>query len=261
MLVRVNPLIPYPALFIEGYKDKNGKLKSYIAITDLHIGSEWDLDTKGITIDPTILTNEMVNLLSKLTVDNNADGIIILGDLKSSINSINKRDWEHVPSFLRRLSAFTEVYLVPGNHDANIGLLTPSVVNIMSTFGMVLDDTLLTHGHTLPTNQRRQIKRIVMGHIHPVFFKKDSIINGKRVWLYIKVNKDAIFPDSFGVLDIIIVPSFNKYFYSMNKNRYYRKSISPIIKKVVKRDAFLDGMAITLEGSIVGGLDVVKSIL
>jgi len=57
------------------------------------------------------------------------------------------------------------------------------------------------------------VDKIIMGHVHPVFFQEDSVINGQRVWVSIKTKKEKIFPNKSGELEITIIPSFNKYCY------------------------------------------------
>jgi len=63
---------------------------------------------------------------------------------------------------------------------------------------------LLTHGHTMPSEIFSQINRIIMGHIHPVFFEKESLINGERVWVSIISDKQKIFHSKSGELELII---------------------------------------------------------
>jgi metallophosphoesterase superfamily enzyme len=136
----------------------------------------------------------------------------------------------------------------------------PEDINVMSTKGMVLDDTLLIHGHTMPTIAKANIKRIVMGHVHPVFLRPNSVINGQRIWIYLKIIKSAIFPDTEGDLDIIIVPAFNRYLYAINE-RHYTKSISPIIAKAIKSNAIKQSILISLDGSVVGDIESLLKII
>ena len=165
-----------------------------------------------------------------------------------------------IPQFFKFLSEVTDIYLVPGNHDSNIRFLMPENVNIMGSKGMILDDTLFIHGHTMPTIAKASIKRIVMGHIHPVFLRHNSVINGQRVWIYLKLIKKAIFPATQGDLDIVIVPAFNRYIYAINA-RHYTKSISPIITKAIKSNAVRQALLVSLDGSIVGDIESLLEII
>jgi uncharacterized protein len=260
IVVSIYPLYPHPALLLDGVWDR--KQHKYIAISDLHLGFESELDAKGIMIDSNLLLHEMLNELFDLIKIHKIEGIILLGDIKSHIGPISKKEWDIIPQFFKSLSEYTNVYLIPGNHDSNIRFLTPLNINMISSRGMVLDDTLLIHGHTMPSRTRSSIRRIVMGHIHPIFTKYGSVINGQRVWIYLKVKKETIFPDIEGTLDIIVVPTFNKFLYRINNKRdYYRKSISPIINRALKDNAIQQGLIITLLGSIVGDTAMLYSII
>ena len=255
-MVSISPIHSKAALLI----DEDTKKRRYMVISDLHIGFESHIYTRGITFDEMIFFDEMIRELSDLIKSNRVDSVILLGDLKSTVGSISKQEWQKIPRFFKLLSEITDIYFVPGNHDSNIRFLMPENINVMSTKGMVLDDTLLVHGHTMPTTARSYIKKIVMGHIHPVFLRHNSVINGQRVWIYLKIVKEAIFPGSQGTLDLIILPAYNRYLYAINERRY-TKSISPIIAKAIKSNAVQQALVVSLDGSIVGGIETLLKII
>ncbi|MBD0360979.1 MAG: metallophosphoesterase [Nitrososphaeraceae archaeon] len=240
--------------------DEDIKRQRYVVISDLHIGFESHIYTRGIAFDERIFFDGMIQELSDLIKSNKAQAVILLGDLKSTVGSISKQEWQKIPRFFKLLSEITDIYFVPGNHDSNIRFLMPENINVMSSKGMVLDDTLLVHGHTMPTTARSYIKKIVMGHIHPVFLRHNSVINGQRVWIYLKIIKEAIFPGSQGTLDLVILPAFNRYLYAINERRY-TKSISPIIDKAIKSNAVQQALIVSLDGSIVGDIETLMKII
>jgi metallophosphoesterase superfamily enzyme len=131
-------------------------------------------------------------------------------------------------------------------------------VNMITSKGMTLDDTLLVHGHSMPSDVRGHVKRIVMGHVHPVFLKKGSVINGERVWLYIQARKENIFAEK-GMLDIIVVPTFNPYLYATGE-KLYHKSLSPILTRVMQHGV-KKCIVVTLDGSIIGDAALLPHIL
>lgn len=90
-----------------------------------------------------------------------------------------------------------------------------------------------------------------MGHIHPIFQKSSNVISEQRVWIYLKVKREKMFLGTEGNLDIIVIPTFNKYLFTMPE-RLSRKSISPLIKKALKNNAIQQAMIVTPDGSIVG---------
>jgi hypothetical protein len=248
--VKISPLHPHAALLLE---DDD---KKYVVVSDLHIGLEAELLSKGVTM-PSLVSN-MVGELSGLVESEHADGVVLLGDIKHKVGSISKQEWDDIPAFLKQMSSRVEVYLVPGNHDGNIRHLVPVNVNMISSTGMTLGDTLLLHGHSMPSDARSHIDRIVMGHIHPAFFKRGSVINGHRVWLYLQAKKEALFSEE-GTLDILVLPSFNPHL-SVIGEKYYHKSISPIITRAVQH-GIEKCMVVTLDGSIVGDKTILSQIL
>ena len=147
--------------------------------------------------------------------------------------------------------------MVPGNHDGNIEKLIPKNITITSPNGIIIDDILLTHGHAMPKSNFSNISKIIMGHIHPVFFDGDSLLNGERVWITMKLLKEKIFPRTSGIIEITIIPSFNKFFYSKQK-KFYRKSISPIIHKI---DDIISARVLTLDGTIIGDESAVFNLI
>ena len=264
-MTKANPINSHAALTLE-YVNEDSELKKFLVISDLHIGSEIDLIKKGININSLQISQDILKEIKDLRNTHSFDGIIILGDLKSSITHISKNEWDTIPSFLKQLSIdMEEVFLIPGNHDANINLLVPESVIVCNTSGLVIEDTLLIHGHTTPEKTKFNIKKIVMGHVHPVFINPNSVIHGKRLWIYLKVKKEAIFGlQTKGIIEVIIVPTFNKYFYSLHSSYKEFKSssasISPLIKQLIKKDAILSGLLFTLEGSLIGDIKEIETL-
>ena len=95
-----------------------------------------------------------------------------------------------------------------------------------------------------------------MGHLHPVFFEENSLLNGKRVWVSLKSKKQKIFPSRTGELEITILPSFNKYFYATQK-KFYKKSISPIIERMET----LQAKIVDLDGTIIGNESLLSQVI
>ncbi len=239
-----------PVLILEGKK------KSLI-VTDIHIGFENSLASNEIFIGKNSTINETIQDLSEIIDAENPDSVILLGDIKSSIKSISRNEWNEVPMFFEKIREKCDVTLVPGNHDANIQRLVPDNISMISSTGMVEENILLTHGHTMPSENFSHVDKIIMGHIHPVFFQEDSVMNGQRVWVSIKTEKEKIFPNKSGELEIIIIPSFNKYFYATHRKKY-KKSISPIIDKI---KTVSSAKIVTLDGAIIGNESIIDQVI
>ncbi len=249
-MVKIRIVPSQPALMLEGENRS-------VIITDLHIGFESSLFGNNILVGKNTTIQETINCIEEILEKTKANSLILLGDIKSSIKSIAKNEWSEVPLFFKKMSDKVETILVPGNHDANIQKLVPDGVTQVSSTGLVIENILLTHGHTMPSENFSNVDRIIMGHVHPVFFQDGSVINGKRVWVSIKANKQQIFSSTSGEIEITIVPSFNKYFYATHKKEY-KKSISPILEKIKKVKS---AKIITLDGTIIGDESMINQIL
>lgn len=187
--MKTKPIPGEAALVLEGQK-------RHLVLTDLHVGFEGNLAQNKIFVGKNTTLNESIEKISTLIDSEKPDSLILLGDVKSGISRISKSEWDEVPQLLSALSKKTETILIPGNHDANISHLTPDGIILIGSLGMILEDTLLTHGHTMPTENFSEVSKIIMGHVHPVFFDEDSILNGQRVWVSIKTQKQNIFPSA-----------------------------------------------------------------
>ena len=234
-------IIPFqPALILE-YEQK------FLVVTDLHIGFEIGMISNDINVRPEGIIEEIHANLNSLIESEKPDSLILLGDIKSGIDSISKIEWQTVPMFFE-IGKKINTIVVPGNHDGNLARLVPDYITMTGQSGLVVEDTLLTHGHAMPSENFSHVDRIVMGHLHPVYFQEGSVLDGQRLWVSIRTDKSQIFPSSKGDLEIIIVPSFNRYFYATSK-RYHKKSISPILERIKNN---YSAKIVTLDGSIIG---------
>lgn len=250
LMVKTTIIPSKPALLLEG-KTKN------LIVTDLHIGFESNFVSNDIFLGKNTSINETINELSEIIKKTKPDSLILLGDVKSSVKSILKNEWNEVPLFFDKMKEMVDVILVPGNHDANIQKLVPDGIRLISSSGLVIENVLLTHGHTMPSENFSHVERIIMGHVHPVFFQEESVLNGQRIWVSLKVEKNRIFPSSSGEIEITVIPSFNKYFYATHKKQY-KKSISPIIERVKENSS---ARIVTLDGAVIGNESMITQVL
>ena len=254
---QINIVENKPALLIDASSDN--KTNRVLVISDLHIGKTYWLQNTDISIDWYHIVKEIERELSDLVMSNKVTSIVLLGDIKDNIYKVGKEDWNLIPNFLHSLSEICEVYLIPGNHDSRIELITPEKVNLIGVKGMVLGDILLTHGHTFPSELRSNINKIVMGHIHPTFFRENSVLNGQKIWIFLKVKKDAIFPSSKGSLEIVMLPSYNKYAYG-NYRMKIKRTNSPILKKILRKDIIEKCLIVSIDGTILGNEDLLGEV-
>ena len=248
-MVKTRIIPSQPALILEDEQ-------RFLIISDLHIGFESSMISNDINIRSEEMIQEIHSSLDSLIESEKPDTIILLGDIKSGIESISKIEWQTIPMFFE-IGKKINTIVIPGNHDGNLSRLVPDYVTMTGPSGLVIGDTLLTHGHVMPSENSSQINRIVMGHLHPVYFQEGSVLDGQRLWISIKADKNKIFPSSKGEIEIIIVPSFNKYFYATAK-RYHKKSISPILERIKGQ---YSAKVVTLDGTIIGDESILENII
>ena len=248
-MVKTRIVPSQPALILED-------IQRFLVVTDLHIGFEIGMISNDINVRPEGIVEEIHITLDTLIKSEKPDNLILLGDIKSGIDSISKIEWQTVPMFFE-IGKRINTLVVPGNHDGNLAHLIPDYVTMTGPSGLVIGDTLLTHGHVMPSENFSHVDRIVMGHLHPVYFQEGSVLDGQRLWVSIKTKKQNIFPSSKGEIEIIIMPSFNKYFYATHKH-YHKKSISPILARI-REDC--SAKIVTFDGSIIGDESILKNII
>ncbi len=248
-MVKTRIIPSQPALILEDEQ-------RFLVVTDLHIGFELGMISNDINVRPEEIIQEIHSSLDSLIKSEKPDTLILLGDIKSGIESISKIEWQTVPMFFE-IGKKINTIVIPGNHDGNLSYLIPDYITMTGPSGLVIGDTLLTHGHAMPSENFADVNRIVMGHLHPAYFQEGSVLDGQRLWVSIKADKSNIFPSSKGEIEIIIVPSFNRYFYATTK-RYHKKSISPILERIKK---VYSAKVVTLDGSIIGDESILKNVV
>ncbi len=183
---------------------------NFLCISDLHIGYSPSplvkVDSKRIAF---ILSRKIEELCKKAKSNN----LIILGDLKHTIGRVTLNEQRSLKLFFNKISScFKKIYLVQGNHDAGIQNLLPTNTELIKK-GLILSNFYFMHGHSLPIPDVRKVNTIIMGHIHPLYFKENSPLNGQRIWVIIKLHIKQIFPSLKKVYRLIIMPTFNYELY------------------------------------------------
>jgi uncharacterized protein len=250
----IRPL-PNTGALIVNFKEINKKL---IVVSDLHLGLEYRTHNDIVIEDPRFVQFE--NELSNLITSNKANYLVLLGDVKNNIFNISNSDWKYLLNFFNVLSNVCEVYFIPGNHDSKISSVISDSINLVGSGGMIIDDVLFTHGHTLP-KVRPSVRTIIMGHIHPVFFKTGSILNGQRVWIFLKFKKKLLCPESTGLIDLILMPSFNRYTSYAEKKNERKKMSSPLLRKLITNKVVDSSLIVGIDGSILGDISNLNDIL
>lgn len=219
------------------YKDAAIKIeighKRFLCISDLHIGyspsANLKINSKRIA---TILSNKVIELHNKTGSKN----LIILGDIKHTIARTSLDEQKSLSFFFSQITPyFNNIYLVLGNHDASVRNFLPTNIQIVRR-GLLLSNIYLMHGHALPSSEVKRSDTIIMGHVHPLYFKENSPLNGQRIWLIIRLYLKELYPLKKSY-NLVIMPTFNSELYlpstTKSTGNFVGKA-SPLLNKCKK---------------------------
>ncbi len=181
----ITPLPPEPAALV---RTREARI---MVIADLHIGWEYALSKEGVHA-PT-QTPRLLRKLSSLLSKYKPEKLLVLGDVKHTVATAEKVEWQDVPEFFSELKKHVkEISIIRGNHDGNLEPLLPEDTEILPSTGVIMGDTGFFHGHRWPSPSILKCKTIVMGHVHPVVVFRDPA--GFRVFrqVWVKVNCDRM---------------------------------------------------------------------
>jgi uncharacterized protein len=263
--MKLRTLFEKRAVSLEPETASEQELGRFIVITDLHIGFEEKFKASGVNIISN--TESMEAEIERIIQVTNSDNLVIAGDVKSGTERIFQSEWENVPRFLTKLSKVSHVTIVPGNHDGGISYLLPDSAQVTDINGLLVSDSLILHGHTRPLIKYKDCKRLIMGHVHPVFQKRGSPLSGQPVWAFLKVRRKAIFKelvedtDMESLMDIIVMPSFNLDLastgYAIEAAQSERR-LSPIVRELRSAE---EAIVTTLSGEVIGDAGILPNIL
>ena len=179
----IAPLPPYAAALVKMHGIRT------IAIADLHIGWEMALSKEGIHV-PT-QTPKLLKKLEELLSAYKPDRLLILGDVKHTVATAEKIEWQDVPDFFNELTKrVKEISVVRGNHDGNLEALLPENIKMLPATGSATGDVGFFHGHQWPSPDLLKCTTLVMGHVHPVVAFRDpaGFRVTRQVWVKARCN-------------------------------------------------------------------------
>ncbi|VVB82695.1 3',5'-cyclic adenosine monophosphate phosphodiesterase CpdA [uncultured archaeon] len=178
--------------------------KGILAIGDLHLGFEYQLQQSGILV-PEMQIKEIKEELKKIFEEIEKrklklKKIIFIGDLKHSFSYQwrEKNYFNDLLKFLREYVKDENIILIKGNHDT----IDYSFSDRLKDY-FIEGEIIFSHGHQLfPEILEKKIKTIVMGHLHPSIIISDNQGIKKEKYKCFLVGK-------FKQKNVIILPSFS----------------------------------------------------
>jgi putative SbcD/Mre11-related phosphoesterase len=262
-----------------------------MVISDLHIGWEVALANEGVHVPSQ--TGRLLERLKNVISSEKPDRIVVLGDVKHTVQKIGVEEWRDVPWFFEEVSKnVSKVQVVPGNHDGDLEALLPESVELLSPRGTIIGDVGLFHGHTWPDVKMLGCTTLVAGHVHPVVAFSDPmgfritrqvwvrapcdslllakfVLKGNGVSVKKGEEPKAVLKAKFGVElraeKFVIAPSFNDYLggqavnvSSIPKRRKFEGFIGPVLHSgsvnLDKAEAYL------LDGTFLGAIEQLKKL-
>jgi hypothetical protein len=205
------------ALLLDKIEDKT------LVISDLHLGIEYEIYTKGITIPPRI--KKQRGRIFRLIRETDVEKLVLLGDVKHNVPQTSIGEKENLPKFFKDLKEEVEVHIVKGNHDGNIEKLVGEV-EVHPTSGFRQGEFYFNHGHAWPEKEIFESRTLIQGHSHPAIEFKDKLgfSSVMPCWLKGRLNTDKL-QENIGTVEtsrlesFVIVPAFNRMITGMPVNR------------------------------------------
>jgi|SRR3989344_2171407 len=175
-----------------------------LIVGDLHLGYEETLNQSGIFVSREMY-KEMISEFERIFEKaGKVDKIVLLGDVKHHFAGILKQEWQDI---LKLLDYFTEklekngkIIITRGNHDNILEPIVKRRENVELVDYYINEKTGFIHGNKdFPEIWGKDIKRIVLGHVHPAIkLKEENKVEKYKCFLVGEVKEK----------EIIIVPSF-----------------------------------------------------
>lgn len=192
----------------------------WIVVSDIHIGFNVLSGLRHVnTVDEAALFG---NRIIDIGEEYQSKRLLILGDLKHSIGLPTLYEKDQLGLFFKILRKKFLIWIILGNHDAGVKDFASNGIFVAGKEGIMLDDVLFCHGHSVPNNYMNS-EKIIMGHIHP-----HALIKNKLVPVWIRyTSKCNVKP-----FQIIIMPHFNDDLTRENYMPGDPQMISPLLNQL-----------------------------
>jgi putative SbcD/Mre11-related phosphoesterase len=227
-----------------------------LTVADYHAGLELSLRREGVELRSRA-TERRESVLALLD-RTDADRVLFLGDVTSSIGAPNDAEAREVRELLTALTRRVPVTVTKGNHDGDIEDAIDEVrerhaVTVVDGPGTRIGSVGFAHGHTWPARELLDAETLCVAHEHPVVRLEDDVGGARmeRVWLRGRVTPEAFTeqyddpPDS--APDLVVFPGFNDLSGGTWVNVDGQSFLSPFLA-----DGLADGEAYLLDGARLG---------
>jgi metallophosphoesterase superfamily enzyme len=233
-----------PALVIEGEQ-------RLLVVADLHFGIEADLAAHGLHFRSR--SAERLERLLKIIDVADPEMLILLGDIKHSIPSLTRQEFNELPGILDAIRSRIPLKVFPGNHDIGIERYLAGT-ELLPKDGAVLDGVGYLHGHMYPSPLLAG-HLMVIGHHHPMLSLKDEVGCALQTPAYLRAGLDLeklgmeTDPENITPTRVLFMPSFNEIA-GYDIFRIIKNPFSPLSRCMKKEKAEI----ILADGTYIGPL-------
>lgn len=193
--------------FINGSPALMVTKERYMAVGDLHIGISERFSGSGIAFPNA--AKRMAEEIRHLCSQNNAKGVVMLGDVKDGIGNPSREEMADIRQFFHELSGI-KIMIAKGNHDAYLTeILSEMKVEAVVEKEILLSEVALMHGNAMPSDDAVLKKYIVCGHGHIA-----AQINGidRKAWLVAPAGTGmkGQYAKFYRGIKLIAAPAFNR---------------------------------------------------
>ena len=231
-----------PALVIEGEE-------RLLVVADLHFGIEADLAAHGLHFRSR--SAERLERLLKIIDAADPDMLVLLGDIKHSIPSLTRQEFNELPGILDALRSRVPLKVFPGNHDIGIERYLLDT-ELQPKDGAVLNGVGYLHGHMYPSPLLAG-HLIVIGHHHPQLSLRDEVGCALQSPAYLRAGLDleklglGTDPENITPTRVLFMPSFNEIA-GYDILQIIKNPFSPLSRCIKKEEAEI----ILADGTYIG---------
>ncbi len=241
-----------PALVLDEMESKT------LVLADLHLGLEYEIYKKGISIPPRM--DKQKDRILDLVDETGAERLFLLGDVKHNVPTVSISEKERLPEFFDALCKEVDVKIAKGNHDGGLEKLVEGTrAEVSSTSGFRVGDFYFNHGQSWPDEEVIKARTLIRGHSHPAFKFQDDLGFSSTVPCWVKgpVRRGEL-KEKYGkkgkLEEVVIVPTFNQLISGMPMNSDREKSLlGPILEnRIMDMD---ESKIYLLDGTFIGKLE------
>ena len=210
---------------IEGYPAIYHPELNLVAVSDLHLGLEKSMTSKGSYV-PQFQLEEVIDELRDIQEETYAEKILLNGDLKNEFNRSSYSEKQEVRDLLEALQdTYNDVIVVQGNHDNFIEeTVEKQGLRLMERFET--EEVLFTHGHR-EIEDIGEFETVVIGHEHPSLSLEDEIGVVERV-------DCLLYGEADNGTGVIVLPAFSKISNGTRVNETPKSELlSPVLRNSI----------------------------